>query len=224
MAFAIPTLRIADYSAARQFYVDGLGFRILRSSVPFFDGPKLELLQISRRYDLSLQLRVVTQIRWNEDPSLLVDIEVLGRMQVYLLERDRLRAEGRLFCQALLERLPFGKRVDVQAYRLGVEGLGNDDGVAALPGQHLAKAGRDRYPALVVDVVMKGSSKHGSTKSRWPAHYRAASPGIPRHQNLFWESPFSPSRHLKWCRVGFYPIIPHLVNNFPHNLTCVANS
>jgi len=28
MAFAIPTLRIADYSAARQFYVDGLGFRI----------------------------------------------------------------------------------------------------------------------------------------------------------------------------------------------------
>jgi hypothetical protein len=141
----------------------GAPFDGVQVTLPGVRAPQLEVVVVARDDDLALEARVAREDGRNENSALRVEIR-LGR------PREEERAEISRFARERVER---GDPV-LDAHLPGlpwvhgdvaVEPAGEDDAGT----ERIAKAARQREPALLVDRVLVGADEH--RPGVWPTPF-----------------------------------------------------
>src|SRR5271168_1478176 len=113
-----------------------------------------------RKRHLAIQLRVAAQRRRNQNPPLPIDGHFLRAANEQRLESLHPRIEPRLRFQIRVERVPLTRRIQRQASLSVVREIRDIKTIMIFALQNFAKPGRNAYPPLLIDRMVKPTTKH----------------------------------------------------------------
>jgi len=122
--------------------------------------PQLKMIGSRRKCHIAIERREFTQLRRNQNASLLVDQNLMRTADVEQLKRSHLVVEAGLLSNLLLESGPFIGRIHFQATLALEDGICDIQAIMTIALEFFAEADRDIHPSFVVDRVIESSVEH----------------------------------------------------------------